>query len=171
MKAFPMIRTSGSGGGRWYNLENFDYWCHGPDYRFFLAEETTEPLRIYHLQPQFNNSEAMIEFRGSENIDVYSSKCEGDNALLWITKCRNIRLFGLNGLIVPSPGREIIRITGSDDILLTHIHPFIKEQGIVHWGDFISFHARECLLLRDGDFSVNGLEQFSFYRTGHPEPF
>ncbi len=171
MKAFPLIKVSGSGGGRWYNVDNFDYWCHGPDYRFFLAEGTRQPLRIYHLQPQFNNSEAMVEFRGSEKVDVYSSKCEGDNSLLWITRCRNVRFFGLNGLIVPSPGREIIRITESEDILITHIHPYIKAQGTVHWGDFISFHAKECFLLRDGDFSIGGTEQFSLYRTGDPEPF
>lgn len=168
MKSFPLIRVTGSGGGAWYNVENFDYWCHGPDHRLFMADGTHEPLRIYHLQPQFNRSLAMVEFRNAANIDVYSSKCEGDHALLWIRRCHNVRLFGLNGLIVPRPGRAVLRVDNSRDLLLANVSPIITRQGQVHWGDFITFHSSESLLLRDGDFAIGGLEQFALYLLGNP---
>lgn len=168
MKSFPLIKVTGGGGGDWYNVENFDYWCHGPDHRLFLADGTHEPLRIYHLQPQFNRSLAMVEFRNASNIDVYSSKSEGDHSLLWIRRCQNIRFFGLNGLIVPRPGRSVLRIVDSEDILVANVSPIIAKQGQVNWGDFITYHSSESLLLRDREFTIGGLEQFALYQLGNP---
>ena len=169
LKTFPLIKVENNGGGSWYNLENFDYWCHGPDYRFLKVHGTTEAMRIYHLQPQFNNGLAMVEFESASNIDVYSAKCEGDYSLLWINNCDNIRFFGLSGLIAPRPQREIIKIINSENILLTHICPMVIMQGVVFWGDFSGFHLNKSYLLSDGNFRINGLEQFALYKLGRPD--
>jgi len=168
LKTFPLIRICKGGGGSWYNAQNYDYWRQGPDYRSVLVEGTSEPLRFYHLQPQFNASESMVEFKDAANIDVFSAKSEGDCSVIWITRCRNVRFLGLSGLIAPRPGREVIRISDCQDLLLSHIAPMVIGQGMVFWGDFIAFHLGACKLLQDGGFTINGLEQFALYQLGNP---
>ncbi|MCB1122601.1 MAG: hypothetical protein KJT03_13700, partial [Verrucomicrobiae bacterium] len=87
----PMIRISDSGGGRWYTQTLLGWWSQAPDYRHFLVEGTTQPLRFYHLQPQHARCQAMVEFRDASNVDIFSIKAEGDVPIVEMNGCRNVR--------------------------------------------------------------------------------
>lgn len=159
----PMVRISGSGGGRWYTQTLLGWWSQGPDYRHMLVDGTTQPLRFYHLQPQHARCEAMVEFRNAKNIDVYSMKCEGDVTILWLNGCEKIRLFGFGGNGSPSPGRALLRLDDCSDIVLANINPMLA--GLGHWGA-LGIHYKPELwnILQDGSFTLDGMQQFVLYQ-------
>jgi len=159
----PMVRISGSGGGRWYTQTLLGWWSQGPDYRHLLVEGTSRPLRFYHLQPQHARSEAMIEFRNARNIDVYSMKAEGDVTIVWLNRCRAVRLFGYGGNASPSPGRAIFRLDNCSDIQLINVNP--QMWGAGKWGALgVHYEPESWNILRDASFTLNGMEQFALYQ-------
>jgi hypothetical protein len=160
----PLIRIEGSGGGRWYTQTYLGGWCQGPDFRNLLVTGTREPLRFYHLQPQFARGNAMIEMREARNIDIYSMKAEGDFTMLWLHRCENVRLFGFNGLLMPAPGWAIVRLENCRQVLLANIQPMIPRVGY-YTGHLVNYDPRRWFILTDGDFKIPGLEQFALYRT------
>jgi len=159
----PMVRISGSGGGRWYTQTLLGWWSQGPDYRHLLVEGTSGPLRFYHLQPQHARSEAMVEFRNAENIDVYSMKAEGDVTIVWLNHCRAVRLFGYGGNASPSPGRAIFRLDDCSDIQLANVNP--QMWGIGHWGALgVHYQPESWNIIQDESFTLNGMQQFALYQ-------
>lgn len=157
-----MVVLSDSAGGCWYTQTLLGWWSQGSDYRHLLIDRTRQPLRFYHLQPQHARSEAMIEMRDAQNVDIYSMKAEGDVTILWLNKCENIRLFGYGGNGAPSPGRAIIRLDDCKRILLAHINPQLW--GIGHWSALgIHYKPQTWHILQDGSFKLNGVQQFALY--------
>lgn len=159
-----MIRIEGSGGGRWYTQTYLGGWAQGPDFRNLRVAGTRQPLRFYHLQPQFARGNAMIEMRDAQNVDIYSMKAEGDFTMLWLRNCANIRVFGFNGMLLPAPGWSLIRLEESRDILLANIHPMMPRVG--HYtGHLVNYDPRTSFLLTDGSVKIGSLDQFALYRT------
>lgn len=159
----PMVRISDSGGGRWYTQTLLGWWSQGPDYRHLLVEDTSQPLRFYHLQPQHARSEAMVEFRNARNIDVYSMKAEGDVTIVWLNHCQAVRLFGYGGNASPSPGRAIFRLDDCSEIQLANINP--QMWGIGKWGALgIHYRPESWDILQDASFTLNGMQQFALYQ-------
>jgi len=159
----PMIRIEGSGGGRWYTQTLLGWWSQGPGYRHLLVEGTREPLRFYHLQPQHARCEAMVELRDAQNVDIFSMKAEGDYTVLWLRRCRNIRLFGYGGNAAPWPGRAIFRVEDSANLRLANVYPQLHVGGSP--GALgIPFHPATWFLLTDGPTRIRGSEQFVLYQ-------
>ena len=158
----PMVRISGSGGGRWYTQTLLGWWSQAPDYRHLLVDNATELLRFYHLQPQHARSNAMVEFRNAQNVDVYSMKAEGDVTVVWLNRCRNVRLFGYGGNAVPGPGRALFRVDDCTQTQLVNIDP--QMWGTGHWGALgIQYPPRTWNILQDGTFTLKGTQQFALY--------
>ena len=158
----PLVAISGSAGGRWYTQTLLGWWSQGPGYRHLLIDRTHQSLRFYHLQPQHARSDAMIEIRKAQNVDIYSMKAEGDVTVLWLNKCKNVRLFGYGGNSSPSPGRAIIRLDDCKDIILAHINPQLW--GIGNWGALgIHYKPQTWNILQDGSFKLSGIQQFALY--------
>ena len=159
----PLVVISGSAGGRWYTQTLLGWWSQGPEYRHLLVDRTRQSLRFYHLQPQHARSDAMIEMRNAQNVDIYSMKAEGDVTILWLNKCENVRLFGYGGNCSPSPGRAIIRLDDCSDILLAHINPQLWGTG--SWGALgIHYEPQTWNILQDGPFKLKGVQQFALYK-------
>jgi hypothetical protein len=157
----PMIRIEGSGGGRWYTQTYLGGWSQGPDFRNLLVAGTREPLRFYHLQPQFARGNAMIEMRDVRNVEIYSMKAEGDFTMLWLRNCMRVRLFGFNGKLLPAPGWALLRLDDSRDLLIANIGPMLSLAG--HYtGHLIDYDPRTSFLLTDGAFKIGTLGQFAF---------
>jgi hypothetical protein len=159
----PMVVISGSGGGSWYTQTLLGWWSQGPDYRHLLVDGTNQPLRFYHLQPQHARCDAMVEFRNARNIDVYSMKAEGDVTILWLNKCRDVRLFGYGGNAAPNPGRAIFRLDECTKIQLANINPQLW--GVGKWGALgIHFKPESWNILQDDSFTLDGMQQFTLYQ-------
>ncbi|MCU0913206.1 MAG: glycoside hydrolase family 55 protein [Planctomycetes bacterium] len=165
----PMIRIEGAGGGRWYTQTYLGGWSQGPDFRNLLVTGTREPLRFYHLQPQFARGNAMIEMRDVRNVDIYSMKAEGDFTLLWLRGCRDVRLFGFNGMLLPAPGWALIRVEDSRSLLLANIQPMMPRIG-AYTGHLVNYDPRTSFLVIDDGFKIAGTEQFAWYQTDGSAP-
>lgn len=163
-----MMRIEASGGGRWYTQTFLGGWAQGPDHRNLLVAGTREPLRFYHLQPQFARGNAMIELRDAENVDIYSTKAEGDFTMLWLHDCRRVRVFGFNGMLLPAPRRSIFRVEGCESCLFANIQPMMPRIGY-YMGHLINYDPRTWHILTDGDTKIGGLQQFALYSTGPDE--
>jgi len=163
VKNYPLVKINSNGGGRWYNLQNYDYWNQGPDHRFIKVESTIAPLRFYHLQPQFIRSDAMIEFKNSKNIYVYSTKSEGDFPVYFIKDCENVNLYGLSGFIIPFADKAIIEIIDTDRITITNLNPFLNQNFGVNWGDFISFDPAKAYSIRNEKMKINCMDQLVYF--------
>lgn len=161
----PLVVVEGGGGGRWYSQTLLGWWAQGPDYRHLLVRGTREPLRFYHLDPLHARSDAIIEFRNAEDVDIYSMKGEGSYTVIAMQDCRQVRLFGYSGNAAMRPGWPLFRLDRCKDIVLAGIYPQLAGLGGVgalHLG----YDSRSWLILRDGERTVRGDEQFALYQTG-----
>lgn len=161
----PMVVIEGSGGGRWYTQTLLGWWSQGPDYRHLLVRGTREPLRFYHLQPQHGRSEAMIDLRDVENVDIYSMKSEGTYTVVAMQDSRRVRLFGYGGNAAMRPGWPLFRLERCADIVLAGIYPQLGGIGSV--GALrVGYDPRSWLILRDGDRTIRGDQQFVLSQIG-----
>ncbi len=162
--SIPMYLVTGNGGGRWYNHLFLGGWAQGPNFRNMLIKGTRNPLRFYHLQPQFARGNAMIEIQDSENIEIYSMKSEGDITLIKISDSRNIATYGLSGLILPMPGMALLDIQNSENILFANMSPMVFIIG--HYvGHLVQYDPTRWHMLRDDDLKIPGNEQFTWYQN------
>jgi hypothetical protein len=166
---YPAVRIEGSGGGRWYNWTGLTRWKTGPGHRDILVDGTREPLRFYHLQPQWSCGETLIEIRSAHNVDIYSTKSECDYSLIWIRNSRNVRLFSHSGQTAPAPGFPSILIENSEDVMLANIHP---QYGKInsYTGQLIKFSPKRWNLMVHGSFTIPGTDRFALYQIGWPAP-
>ncbi len=161
----PMVVIEGSGGGRWYTQTLLGWWSQGPDYRHLLVRGTREPLRFYHLQPQHARSEAMIDLRDVEDVDIYSMKSEGSYTVVAMQDSRRVRLFGYGGNAAMRPGWPLFSLDRCSDVVLAGIYPQLG--GIGNVGALrVGYDPRSWLILRDGDRTIRGDQQFVLYQTG-----
>lgn len=163
----PMVRIEGSGGGRWYTQTLLHWWAQIPPYRHLLVQGTRQPLRFYHLQPQHARGLAQVEIRDCKNVDVFSMKTEGDVPALWLQDCRNVRVFGVGGIIAPFPGQPIICLERCNDILLANVQPQIATVG--RWSALgIQFDPKRWFILRDDERQLGAFESFALWLRGNP---
>jgi hypothetical protein len=124
------IQIRGNGGGRWYN-----FWMHGRQglrehIPFLLVEDTEQPLHIYHLHLQQQDSQNHAEIRNASNVSIYGTKAELKGSLVYAENCRNLRIFGNGGL--SSPDHEyfppyLFRFINCRDYLISGIGDTIQE--------------------------------------------
>jgi hypothetical protein len=119
----PCIRIAGQGGGRWYQLQQTQWWSQSWHYRHLLVDHTTEPLHFYQLNPEHARCEAQVEFRSARHVAIYACKGEGNYPVLWFNDCADVRCFGYGGNGAAWPGWPLIRITGGQRLLLTQVAP------------------------------------------------
>ena len=172
---YPMIRIEESGGGKWFTNVLLHWWDQGPSYRHLYINNTKEPLRFYMLEPQHGRGTTMVEMDGSSNVDIYAVKSEGDYGVMEMRNCNNIRVFGYAGNGMPSPGYSIFVLEESDNILLANINPQHKRAG--SFGALGIYHdPSSWFILKDIHESadqpvyIKGIDQFSAYIRGNPEP-
>jgi hypothetical protein len=172
-----MIRIEASGGGRWYDLdEHVDWWNQGPDYRHLLVDGTREPLAFYMLNPEHASSEAQVEFRDAQNVNVYSLKGEGMFTTVWMRKCRAVRIYGYGGVGAPRRSRPMFRIETSEDFLLANIDPETLDlEDSEGWSALgIPSDPREWILISDSPgtpkapIELHGIDQVALYKRGNP---
>ncbi|MEE4202395.1 MAG: DNRLRE domain-containing protein, partial [Halieaceae bacterium] len=133
--AYPNIQVRGHGGGRW-----FTFWMHGrqglrDDVPFLLVENTNEPLQLYHLHLQQQDSLNHAEFINANNVTVYGTKGEIKGSMLYFENCDNVRLFGHGGLSSPDPVRNppyLFRFVDCTNFLVSGLGDTIN-QGIGKW--------------------------------------
>ena len=90
-------------------------------------------------------------------------KAEGDVTILWLNKCRDVRLFGYGGKASPNPGRAIFRLDECAKIQLVNINPQLW--GVGKWGALgIHFKPESWNILQDASFALNGIQQFALYQ-------
>jgi len=174
----PMIRIEASGGGRWYDLNQWHWWNQGPDYRHLLVEGTREPLSFYMLNPESASSDAQIELHEARNISIYSLKAEGLFTTLWMSGCHDVRVYGFGGINTPRPNWPVFRIEDSDDFLLTNLDPELTGVGNSGFWDhsYVDSDPKEWILIGDspGDsrapVRLHGVEQVLLYKRGNPRP-
>lgn len=161
----PMVVVEGGGGGRWYSQTLLGWWAQGPDYRHLLVRGTREPLRFYHLDPLHARSDAIVEFRDAEDVDIYSMKGEGSYTVVAMQDCRRVRLFGYSGNAAMRPGWPLFRLERCTDVVLAGIYPQLAGLGGVgalHLG----YDSRSWFIVRDGEQIIRGDAQFALYQTG-----
>jgi hypothetical protein len=122
---------SGNGGGRWYNLHNENRIDTSEDaHRAVLVNRTTEPLRFYMLSNQHVAGEAISEIRSAANVTIFGLKTEThglrpeQSASDWprsliIGNSCNISIHGYSGLGEQSPGRALMTIINSTNVLVS----------------------------------------------------
>ena len=79
--------------------------------------------------------------------------------------CRRIRLFGYSGNAALRPGWPLFRLDHSTDVVLAGIYPQIGGRGGVG-ALHIGYAPQDWLILRDGERTIRGDEQFVIYQTG-----
>lgn len=118
----PTVQVRGHGGGRW-----FGFWVHGRQalrshVPFLRVEGTREPLHLYHLHLQQQDSVNHAEFLDVENVSVYGTKAELKGTLLYFEGSRYFRVFGSGGLASPDPARPnpyLFRFVNCDDFQIS----------------------------------------------------
>jgi len=121
----PPIVFTGGGGGRAYVLSVADATRMTEEYYQCLIDGTTEPLKIYHYQPQMGDIEAVGRFgsvfTNAKNIDVFGVKFEGSGeAIIKAEGCENIRIFGCSGGGSPE---SYFKLTDCKEYVITNIFP------------------------------------------------
>jgi hypothetical protein len=101
--AEPNVQIRGNGGGRWFN-----FWFHGRQglrehVPFLRVEGTSQPLHVYHMHLQQQDSRNHAEIISSSNVSIYGTKGEIKGTLVYFEDCDNVRLFGNGGLTSPDP--------------------------------------------------------------------
>ncbi|MEN9402576.1 MAG: hypothetical protein RL091_1279, partial [Verrucomicrobiota bacterium] len=161
----PMVVIEGGGGGRWYSQTLLGWWSQGPDYRHLLIRGTREPLRFYHIDPLHARGEAVVELQDAENVDIYSMKAEGSYTAIAMQDSRRVRLFGYSGNAAMRPGWPLFRLDRCSDIVFAGIYPQLG--GVGYAGALrVGYDPRSWLILRDGDRTIRGDQQFVLYQTG-----
>lgn len=131
----PNVVIRGNGGGRWYN-----FWFHGrqalrENVPFLLIEGTSEPLHIYHLHMQQQDSRNHGEVRDSANVSIYGTKGELKGTLVYFENSNNVRLYGNGGLTSPNANYfdpHLFRFINCDNFLIGGLGDTINE-GESYW--------------------------------------
>ena len=174
----PLVRIEGSGGGRWYDLQQDYIWSQGPDYRHLLVEGTREPLSFYMLDPEHTASDAQVEFHDARNVSVYSLKAEGMFTVLWMRGCRNVRIYGYGGVAAPRPNWSLFRIEKSDDFLLANLNPdqILNQPDSKSWDTgWMPSDPSRWFITTDTprgsqtQVGLHGTEQIVLYKRGNPQ--
>lgn len=145
----PFLRIEGGGGGRWFNLQQTHWWSQSPLYRHVLIEGTREPLTIYGLCAEHARSEAQVEIRAAENVEIFAVKGEGNYPVVWMRDCRAVRVFGYGGNASPWPGWSLFRLERCRDLTLANLHPQPVPPG--RWTALGVFLAQQGWSLVDDD--------------------
>jgi hypothetical protein len=133
--AGPVV-ISGNGGGRWTAFSNVT----SP----LAIKGTSQPLSIYATNPE-RAIDPEWGIYDSENIQLYYVKTEAGTdgysimTSLRITNSRNISIFGSTGNVQlnGSGGKGMIEVINSEDVIVTHAHPFKKGED---WNVFKEVH-------------------------------
>ncbi len=125
-EAYPMPETKpkiyfcGNGGGR--------LWCyvtHGIQFMsapYVAAENTTEPINIYHLHAQHcPNPQPRFVFENADNISIFGAKNELQFDLCAAVGCDNFRWYGGGGLYNPAAAHNAVRIEECTNYLVAAI--------------------------------------------------
>lgn len=169
---YPMVRVTGSGGGRWYDLTIWHWWNQGPDYRHVLVEGTSEPLSFYMLNPEHAVSTAQVEFRSARNVSVYSSKVEGSYTTFLVRGCSNIRFFGYGGVGSPWHNWPVFRFESTRDFLVANVDPQMHLGSRRGWNALVvSTDPRRWRIIEDqpaggAAVQVYGIDSPALYRRG-----
>lgn len=131
----PTVQIRGNGGGRWFN-----FWMHGRQglrahVPFVRVEGTTQPLNIYHLHIQQQDSVNHAEFINASNVSVYGTKGEVKGTFAYFEGCNNVRLIGHGGKSSPDPAVNppfLFRFINTDNFLIAGLGDTINE-GSTTW--------------------------------------
>lgn len=124
-----LVRISGQGGGKWYNLfMHGSAHRDGDDFRLLQVEGTRNPLAFYHLHAQHTEGEAQIEFHDTRHIDVFGVKSESETRVVQAVNVRHLRIFGHSGWASSLPGTGLYHFVDSEDFLLAGLGGFIRDQ-------------------------------------------
>jgi hypothetical protein len=124
---------TGSGGGRWYNIQN----GNGVDTseegnRGVLVQGTTEPLRFYMFHNQHIAGEAISEINNARNVAIYGLKTEthafrttADEEdwpkSLKVSSSCNISIHGYSGLGEQRQGGTLIEFVDSTGVVVSNV--------------------------------------------------
>ncbi len=176
----PNVRVRGNGGGRWFN-----FWFHGRQHLnqetpFLRVEGTTQPLHIYHLHMQQQDSRNISEFIDAANISIYGTKGEVKGAMAYFENCDNVRVFGNGGLTSPNPDYfdpHLFRFINCTNFQISGLNDTINEGSTVWIGGIFDHWIHANLLtwfpiedrhpLRD-DVVVPSTQRPSVYIRGNP---
>jgi hypothetical protein len=124
-----LVRISGQGGGKWYNLfMHGSAHRDGDDFRLLRVEGTRNPLAFYHLHAQHTEGEAQIEFHDARHIDVFGVKSESETRVVQAVNVSHLRIFGHSGWASSLPGTGLYHFVDSEDFLLAGFGGFIRDQ-------------------------------------------
>ncbi len=155
----PNFIIRGNGGGKFYIMGVAAATHMKPTYTQCLIDGTTEPIKIYHFQPQLGNAQANNEFgceiRNAGNIDIYGIKYEGSRVILNIHGSRNIRVFGEGGGGAPN---VLFKVENCRDILFSSINPQLGKT---------TLGTGRHIILQDR-VGTTDINQVLLYKSGNP---
>ena len=163
--AHAAVYVSGHGGGRWYNVHVDSWGSRHPDYRHFLVEGTSEPLRLYQCNPEHSASGCNFEARNAKYLSVYGLKGESPVPICRFLECDHIRIFGYGGLARGSgPDDTILHFRNTPNILAANLMDrFMRQERNADKWHMLIDEQRMGKTVR-----VPPLERPVLYRRGRP---
>lgn len=105
----PLAVVTGHGGGLWYNFRASSS-PQSPAYRHLLVRDNREPFCCYQLSPQHVVSDYAVELCGAKRVSIFGTKYEGNQPMMLVRRCEEIRLIGHGGNGKGLPGGELFRV-------------------------------------------------------------
>ncbi|MCC5842299.1 MAG: DNRLRE domain-containing protein [Opitutales bacterium] len=178
--AEPNVQVRGNGGGRWFN-----FWFHGRQHLrqetpFLRVEGTAQPLHIYHLHMQQEDSRNISEFLNVANLSIYGTKGEVKGAMAYFENCDNVRLFGNGGLTSPDADYfdpYLFRFVNCTNFLIAGMADTIQE-GASQWiggiydrwihANLLTWQTIQDTHPLRGEVIVPSIHRPILYRVGEP---
>lgn len=99
-----VAKTQIRGTGRFFNFVNDEdiLFTDHRNYRHVLVTDVNssgadDRVSFYELNLEHAMSQANMEVRSAEHVDIFGLKVEGSNTILWVRDSRDVTLFGLGG--------------------------------------------------------------------------
>lgn len=129
-RTVPLIKISGSGGGKWAGVWIGEGKNARPPTGWMIeVNGTSQALKFYMLNLEHNATSPQGKFINANNFDIYQVKAESqgtsttnpENELFWFEGCQYFRAFGFGGSARPDTPDPDVGPTGHT---LIRLHPF-----------------------------------------------
>ena len=145
------VVISGNGGGQWFHTWLKPRFSQHQDSRYLLIENTSEPLNIYSICPEYaSQNTTMIEIKNSKNINIFGLKTETYYKFgqerdrfttpLIINDSENISIYSHDGKTEATKGEGIIELNNSRNVTITNLF---------RWGKIYLSKPEEFYMIRE----------------------
>jgi len=151
-----VVKISGHGGGRWPALFQTG--------RQLTIEGTSEPLMLYGTNPE-RAADPQWRIVNASNVQIFYLKSEtglGNGSYstsLRVEGSHHVAVHGVTGNLTMASGQAVLDLVDSDDVVVTHVHPFNTSAG---WSLLRSKQGAGAPLVVAGD------KKLGLFKLGSP---